>query len=236
VLRDGATTEPVLACDGPYSPSLVPRSIGGRGVATTIVAGFFEIGHGREPILLQGMPPLVVLSASDPTWGPWIAATVQLVLVESAAPRPASSIVLQRLADVLFVLALRSSRRGPQPAQSCVAALSDARIYEALSLMHTRIGEPWTVEMLARCVGMSRSGFAARFTELLGEPPLQYLARWRVARAAELLRDTHEKVESIAGRLGYESVPSFSRAFKRWQGTSPATYRRGAASQGSRAR
>ncbi|WP_244227280.1 helix-turn-helix domain-containing protein [Corallococcus aberystwythensis] len=81
-------------------------------------------------------------------------------------------------------------------------------------------------KMLARRVGMSRSGFAARFTELVGESPLQYLARWRIARAAELLRDTPEKVETIAGRVGYESVPAFSRAFKRWQGTGPAAFRR----------
>jgi len=236
VLRDAPSTEPTTVCDGPYSPSLSPRRIGGGGAVSSLVAGFFDIENGREPILLQGMPSLVVLSASDPTCGLWIAATVQLVLAESAAPRPASGVVLQRLADVLFVLALRASRDGSDPKKPCVAALLDARIYEALGLMHSQVGEPWTVEELARRVGMSRSGFAGRFSELLGEPPLQYLARWRSARAAETLRDTDEKVESIAGRLGYESLPSFSRAFKRWQGTSPATFRRTLEQQGIRRR
>jgi AraC-like DNA-binding protein/mannose-6-phosphate isomerase-like protein (cupin superfamily) len=226
VLRDAPDSKPVPVCDGPYSPSRSPRQIGGRGAVTVIVAGFFELSNEREPMLLRGMPPVVVLSASDPTSGPWIAATVQFIVAESASPRPASSVVLQRLADVLFVLALRSTAAHGQCRQSGIAAIPDPRVYQALTLMHARVGEPWTVDELARRVGMSRSGFAARFTQLVGQSPLQYLARWRVARAAELLRDTDEKVAAIAGRVGYESVPSFSRAFKRWQRASPAAFRR----------
>jgi transcriptional regulator GlxA family with amidase domain len=134
--------------------------------------------------------------------------------------------VLERLADVLFVLALRSTAADSQCKHNSLAAFADSRIYAALSLMHTRVGELWTVDKLARRVGMSRSGFAARFTQLVGESPLQYLARWRIARAAELLRDTDETVASIAGRVGYESIPSFSRTFKRWQGRSPGAFRR----------
>jgi AraC-like DNA-binding protein len=226
VLRDAPDSDPVAVCDGPYSPSLSPRHIGGRGAATAIVAGFFEPTDGREPMLLRGMPPVVVLSASDPTSGPWLSATVQFILAESASPRPAASVVLQRLADVLFVLALRSTAAHGQCRQGGLAAIADSRIYGALSLMHSHVSEPWTVEELARRVGMSRSGLAARFTQLVGESPLQYLARWRIARAAELLRDTDEKVAAIAARVGYESVPSFSRAFKRWQRASPAAFRR----------
>ncbi|NUP13225.1 MAG: AraC family transcriptional regulator [Polyangiaceae bacterium] len=234
VLRDAPDSEPILVCDGPCSPSLTPRKIGGRGAATTVIAGFFELSGGREPMLVRDMPPLVVLSATDAVSGPWILATVQLVLAETGSPRPATGLVLQRLADVLFVLALRSTAHQGGCAPSALAAFADQRIYDALNLMHTRVDDPWTVEELARRVGMSRSGFAARFTELVGEPPLQYLARWRVARAAELLRDTDEKVATIAGRVGYDSVPSFSRAFKRWQNASPATFRRTAERHGLR--
>lgn len=235
-LRDAPGSPALAVCDGPYSPSLAPRRIGGRGVATGLVAGFFELRDAREPMLLEGMPPLVVLSASDPTAGAWIAATIQLIVAESEAPRPASTVVLQRLADVLFVLALRSTSSPRQCKNTGLAALSDPRIYRALGLMHARVGAPWTVDELARRVGMSRSGFAARFTELVGESPLQYLARWRVARAAELLRDTDDKVATIAGRVGYDSVPAFSRAFKRWQRASPAAFRRESVDRGLRAR
>lgn len=226
VLRDSADSEPFPVCDGSYSLNRRPLRIGGRGAATTLVAGFFELSDGLGPVLLQGVPPLVVLSASDPASVPWVSAAVQFMLAESASPRPASNIVLQRLADVLFVLALRSTVGEGQCQRGAIAAVADPRIYESLSLMHARVADPWTVDLLARRVGMSRSGFAARFTDLVGESPLQYLARWRIARAAELLRDTTEKVETIAGRVGYESVPAFSRAFKRWQGTGPAAFRR----------
>ncbi|AFE08030.1 AraC family transcriptional regulator [Corallococcus coralloides DSM 2259] len=226
VLRDSADSEPLPVRDGSYSLNGSPLRIGGRGAATTLVAGFFELSDGLGPVLLQGVPPLVVLSASDPASVPGVSAAVQFMLTESASPRPASNIVLQRLADVLFVLALRATVGEGTCQRGAIAAVSDPRIYESLSLMHARVADPWTVDMLARRVGMSRSGFAARFTDLVGASPLQYLARRRIARAAELLRDTTEKVETIAGRVGYESVPAFSRAFKRWQGTGPAAFRK----------
>lgn len=236
VLRDAPGTPVMTACDGPLTSSLVPHRIGGHGPATTVVAGFFEIQNGREPPILQRMPSLVVLSSTDTASGPWISATLQLVLAESAAPRPATSVVLQRLADVLFVLALRSVGDSGQCNAAGIPALTDPRIYEALNLMHGSVAEPWTVVTLAKRVNMSRSGFAARFTELVGEPPLHYLARWRVSRAGEMLRDGDSKIEAVANAVGYESLPAFSRAFKRWQGESPATFRRALERKGLRRR
>jgi len=224
-LRDSASTKPEPVCDGKRCPDGTTRRLGGTGASTTIITGFFELS-GREPALLERMPRVVMLSPIDPTSGPWVAATVQLLLAESAAPGPASAIVLQRLADVLFVQALRSLSRHVECNQSGLAALADPPIHRALALMHAKVEESWTVAKLAARVGLSRSGFAARFTELVGEPPLQYLARWRIARAAELLRDGEEGIAAIAARVGYESVPSFSKAFKRWQGVSPGTFRR----------
>jgi AraC-like DNA-binding protein len=224
-LRDSTSTKPEPVCDGKRCPDGASRHLGGSGASTTIITGFFELG-AREPALLERMPPVVMLSPTDPTSGPWIAATVQLLLAESAAPGPASAIVLQRLADVLFVQALRSLSRHPDCNRRGLAALADPPVHQALALMHARVEDSWTVGKLAARVGLSRSGFAARFTELVGEPPLQYLARWRIARAAELLRDGEEALAGIAARVGYESVPSFSKAFKRWQGVSPGTFRR----------
>lgn len=230
VLRDAKTTVPVLACDGPQRPSTGPRRIGGTGAASSIVVGFFEREPGRAPALLEKMPNLFVVSKADARTEPWIASTVQLILAESASPGPASAFILQRLADVLFVHALRSLAQQPS-CKSGLPALSDPVIHEALGLMHTNLASGWTVGDLARRVGLSRSAFAARFTELVGEPPLQYLVRWRVARAAELLRDTEDGVIAIAERVGYESVPSFSRTFKKWRGQSPAAFRRATRSQ-----
>ena len=227
VLRDAPTTVPQLVCDGEQRATQTARRIGGRGALTSIVTAFFE--RSRTPPPLLERPGIVVLSHGDAAVDPQVARTVDLVLAEVAQPGPASVVLLQRLVDVLVVHAMRSLARGSrcqaQRPQGLVA-LSDPPIHEALALLHAHVARDWTVAGLAARVGLSRSGFAARFTELVGEPPLQYLARWRIARAAEMLRNTDEAIGAIAGRVGYESVPSFSKAFKRWQGTSPGAYRR----------
>jgi len=219
VLRDAATTRPQE-----WSPTTRPCRLGGRGHETAIVAAFFE--RDREPPSLLERPMEVVVLAEDAS------PIIELVRAELEQPGPASALLLQRLTDVLVVQAMRSLTKQP----ACQAArrpgliaLSDPPIHEALSLMHARVEHAWTVAELAARVGLSRSGFAARFTELVGEPPLQYLARWRMARAAELLRASTDPVSTIATRVGYDSTPSFNKAFRRWQGTSPGDHRRAAA-------
>jgi AraC-like DNA-binding protein len=132
-----------------------------------------------------------------------------------------------RLADVLLVQALRSLVNRGDCRTRGVRAFADPAIGKALGLMHARLAEAWTVETLAAAVGQSRSAFAARFTELVGEPPLQYLARWRMTKAGQLLRESAESLAQIAARVGYQSGPAFHRAFKRWQGVGPGAYRRG---------
>lgn len=227
-LRDSATTESALVCSGAHKRDDRPGRLGGDGAASSIVAGFFDLGVGRHTALLGRLPRVVTLSAKDGAAGPWVSATVALIVAESASPGPASALVMQRLADVLLVQALRSLSSHTDCAKSPLSALSDPHVGRALALMHAHVAEAWTVESLAAKVGLSRSGFAARFVAIVGEPPLQYLTRWRMARAAELLRDTDESMAEIAAKVGYESVPSFNKAYKRWQGVSPGAFRRGA--------
>jgi AraC-like DNA-binding protein len=229
VLRDAKDTPPSAVCDGVWrNPSSGTRRIGGRGARTSIVAAFFELDRTPSPLL--GKPTDVVVLSDDASKSdPVTATTISLVLAELENPGPASVFLLQRLADVLVVRAMRSMSRQPEclaRRQHGLVALSDPPIHKALSLMHAQVGHTWSVAGLAARVGLSRSGFAARFSELVGEPPLQYLARWRTTRAAELLRDTDEPINAIAARVGYESTPSFNKAFKRWQGTNPGAYRR----------
>jgi AraC-like DNA-binding protein len=225
VIRDSATTQPMPVCDGKESSSAAPRTVGGNGVQTSLILGFFELA-GEPAALLERMPNILTLSPNRMTSDPWVSATVQLMLAESASPGPGSVIILQRLADVLFVQALRSASSRSSCPPSGLAALSDSAVHEALGLLHRQVSRPWTVEELAKRVGLSRSGFAARFRSLVGEPPLQYLARWRIARAAELLSETKTSIGEVATSVGYESVPSFSKAFKRWRGVSPGAFRR----------
>lgn len=221
-LRDAPTTVPATVREG---TRIGPRKIGGSGAITSLLAGFFELGP-RPPALLSGMPRLVPLIAENRDLDPWLAATLQLLLAETSSPGPASPLVLQRLADVLFVQALRSLTIQGRCRHPGLAALSDPPVHAALNAMHQRVAGAWTVASLAAHVGLSRSAFAARFTALVGEPPLLYLARWRMARAAELLRDTDHGLVEIAARVGYESVPSFSNAFAKWQGARPGAFRR----------
>ena len=230
VLRDAPTTVPSAVCDGSGRATGATRRIGGRGAPTSILTAFFELDRTSPP-LLQREAQVVVLSDHDGAADTTVKATIALVLAEIDNPGPASVLLLQRFADVLVVQAMRSltkhrTCRAHRP--QGLAALSDPPIHDALSLMHAHVGYAWSVAELASRVGLSRSGFAARFTDLVGEPPLQYLARWRVTRAAELLRHSVDGVSEIALKVGYESTPSFNKAFKRWQGTSPGAYRRAA--------
>lgn len=229
VVRDAESTRPVPVCDGPEHARAGARGglprLGGDGAVTSLVAGFFLFG-GRRPALLESMPRTVLLAATDPAQNRWISATLQLLLAESAAPGLASALVLQRLADVLFVQTLRTLATHSECGRRGLAALSDPAIHKALELLHREVASPWTVAALAKSVGLSRSAFAARFTALVGEPPLQYLARWRMARASELLRDTRARISEIADGVGYGSVPSFNKAFRKWQGESPTMFRK----------
>lgn len=214
----------VQGCRGAKSGE--PVHLGGKGAQTTLVAGTFRYGSGRRFPLFETLPAIIHIAASDPNASPWLSSTVQLLIAESAARSPGGTVVVSRLVDVLFVQALRTFILGSTCTESGLRALGDPRIAKALQLVHDRPTEAWTVDGLARTVGLSRSAFAARFAELVGDPPLEYIARWRMTKAAELLRESDLPLVAVAERAGYHSEAAFSRAFKRHEGLAPATYRR----------
>ena len=157
---------------------------------------------------------------------PQLAGLVPLILSESGSPGAGSAIVLARLADLLFVHALRFWSSTVDASVCGLGAVADPAIGAALRLIHARPAEPWTVERLATSVAMSRSAFAARFTELVGEPPLQYLAHWRMTIAAQRLREDDAVIADVAQAVGYANPVAFSKAFARMQGVGPGTFRR----------
>lgn len=199
------------------------RRLGGDGPETIVVAGAFRFLSGQQTTLLEGLPAVIHLTAKDPASAPWLPGVVQLLVAESVARRPGGSIVVSRLADVLFVHALRAEQGANGDG---LRGLQDPHVGAAFRLIHGRPGEAWTVETLAKAAGLSRSAFAARFTGLVGEPPLQYLTRWRMKRAAQELREQNASVAEVAERVGYLSEAAFNKAFKRWEGTTPAAFRR----------
>jgi AraC-like DNA-binding protein len=231
VLRDAPGTKTRAALDTDRreaSGDGGPWKIGGAGPSTSMVAGCFELASGARNVFFDSLPAVLHLPASDAGAAPWLSATVQLIVAESHAPGPASGVVLRRLADVLFVQALRALAKRDDCGRQGLRALTDPAIGQSLRLMHARAAEPWTVQTLAAAVGLSRSGFAARFTGLVGEPPLQYLARWRMTQAATLLLEREQTPGTVAPLVGYRSGPAFNKAFKRWQGSAPGAFRRAA--------
>jgi AraC-like DNA-binding protein len=135
--------------------------------------------------------------------------------------------VLLRISELMFIEVLRRYLLTLAPDQTgWLAALRDPVIGRALALLHERPSDPWTVEALAQRAGVSRSGLAERFAALVGQPPMQYLARWRMQLAAGLLAAEQAKVSAVALEVGYDSEAAFSRAFKALVGVTPAAWRK----------
>lgn len=151
--------------------------------------------------------------------------TVQALASEMAEQAPGSGVVATRLAEVLFIQILRAHIASePEHNKGWLRAVFDPQIGTALSAIHDRVDTPWTVESLAEAAGMSRSGFAARFKELLGQTPLEYVTGWRMQKAMQLLEQRDKKLIDVARLVGYESDAAFSKAFKRVVGANTGEY------------
>lgn len=152
---------------------------------------------------------------------------INQAVAESSHPRPGSDAVLERLAEMMFVDAARRHLDSlPEDATGWLAGLRDRFVGKALALMHARPSHAWSVEELARDVGLSRSALHERFEKYLGDAPMHYLANWRIQLGARLLRETNRNVAAIALDVGYDSEAAFSRAFKRMVGQSPGAWRK----------
>jgi len=207
---------------------------GGSGAGSTLVCGAFRFEDRRNNPLLSVLPPLVLIKGEDGRAVHWLEPTLQFMACEAASARPGAQTVVSRLADILFIQVVRGFLAStPETQRGWLRALTEPQIGAALALIHHDPRQPWTVATLASKVGMSRSTFAGRFTELVGEPPLHYVTRWRMQRAAALLRDGKATLADIADRVGYESEAAFSKAFKRWVGAAPGAYRKAARVNGS---
>src|SRR5262249_1567340 len=153
-----------------------------------------------------------------------------LAVSESASPSSGSDCVLARLSELLFVEVVRRHVADlPSEQVGWLAGLRDESVGKALERLHQQPARPWTIEELAKDCATSRPALAAPLAHLVGVPPIQYLAQWRIQLAASLLRTTKASLAEIAGRVGYGSEAALSRAFKRWVGVAPAPYRRGEA-------
>jgi AraC-like DNA-binding protein len=201
---------------------------GGDGASTTLICGGFFLESPRTNPLLASLPPALHIAAEQGRAIPWLTATLDWIEAEVDARSPGSETVTSRLCEILFIEAMRAHyARSGGAESSWLRALTDPEIGAALALIHRRPDCRWTVTSLAKQLGMSRSSLSAKFDRLVGEPPLRYLTRCRLNKAAELLRTTNAKVAQIAQLAGYESEAAFCKAFKRLFNVGPGEFRRG---------
>jgi transcriptional regulator GlxA family with amidase domain len=181
----------------------------------------------NDPVI-RVLPRVLKVRIADAPSSAWIESTMRFGAQEIAGGLSRSPALLGKLAELLFVEAVRRYLDS-QPADACGwrAGISDPMIGRALALLHRGLGQRWTAEDLARAVGMSRSAFAARFTRIMGESPMRYLAQQRLQAAASRLEASGDSIARIAFEVGYESEAAFNRAFKRAFGMPPATWRDG---------
>jgi AraC-like DNA-binding protein len=189
--------------------------------AMVLVSGTYQVGGDVGGRLLNALPPALVVPERDAR-GP----VMDMVMAEVTKDDPGQQVVLDRLLDLALITTLRAWFARPEAqAPGWYRAQSDAVVGPALRLLHDSPAHPWTVASLAAKAGASRATFARRFTDLVGEPPMSYLTGWRIAVAADLLRDTDATVESIARQVGYANAFALSVAFKRLRGVSPSRHR-----------
>jgi AraC-like DNA-binding protein/mannose-6-phosphate isomerase-like protein (cupin superfamily) len=200
---------------------------GGGGQSASLVCGAVRFDHPAAHRMTEFLPAVITIAGGSSAQTEWIRDTLRLMAVEARSLRPGGEAVLTRLADVLVIQAIRAwlQDRGAEHA-GWLAALQDQQIGHALTLIHREPARQWTVETLARETSMSRSAFAARFTDLVGEPAIAYIRRWRMNMALDHLRRDDVSIAWIAAEMGYESEASFSRAFKRVLGRTPGAERR----------
>jgi len=208
---------------------------GGDGAPSArLVCGFLACDVRPFNPLLENLPVVMTARASPDRPEGWLTQFMHLAVTESADRRPGSESVLAKLSELMFIEVVRRHLETMPPERAgWLAGLRDPFVGKALSLMHGRPAHDWTIGELGAVVGLSRSVLAERFTDLLGMPPMQYLARWRMQIAARFLSDASASIASIAEEIGYESEAAFSRAFKKLVGVPPSVWRRRAPSRGA---
>ncbi|MDB5784810.1 AraC family transcriptional regulator [Caballeronia mineralivorans] len=223
-----ALAGPLLAIQLETTPGQVMTlSYGGGGTPTRVVCGFLACDGTLGNPLLSSLPRLFKIDMRNDPQSAWLESSLRFAVAEAAQWRAGSAIVLARLSELLFVEAVRRCIDTlPADRKGWLAGVRDRFVGPALSMLHAQPAHSWTVDELARKVGLSRSALAQRFTDLLGQPPMQYLARWRLQIASHELLIGSKSLAALAEQVGYDSEAAFNRAFKREFGMPPAAWRK----------
>lgn len=208
-----------------------PVKHGGGGPPASILCGYFEFDRDSLHPLVAALPPFIHLRGAESSGFAWLQTALNFMIHETLAAKPGAEAVVGRLAGVLFVQMVRAYIEQAESPPAMLAAIADRQVGAALALMHKEPARTWTLDTLARGAGLSRSALAARFHQLVGETPIQYLTMWRMQLARKLLGESALSTAAIAERVGYQSEAAFGKAFKKMVGTGPGAYRRARARQ-----
>lgn len=196
-------------------------------ISAKFVCGFLACDAQPFNPLLDNLPPLIKARDTKGNGDSWLGQFISLATVESAEKRAGSASILAKLSELMFIEVVRRYLEALPPEQAgWLAGLRDPFVGKALSLMHGSPACNWTIEELAREAGLSRSVLAERFTDVVGMPPMHYLAKWRMQIASGLLSSGRANIANVAAETGYLSEAAFSRAFKKMVGMPPSVWRR----------
>lgn len=229
LLLDEPDTVPVPGATVLEAQSRGQPIFAGSGERARLLCGHFEFDRAFRHPLAAELPRLIHIKGLSAEQPAWFEAATHMLVRETGADEPGGTTVVDRLAEVLFIQVLRAHLLQSRPAHGFLAAVRDGQINRALRVIHGAAATELTLADIAREAGMSRSSLAVRFKEVLGETPMDYLTRWRMLKAQELLRTSERPLMDIAESVGYKSEAAFSRAFKRQFERSPSSFRRLAA-------
>ena len=198
----------------------------GTGEETLMIGGHFEFPNSAMHPFVRSLPRAIRIDSTDIEVSQWLQQVAGFMNEEVFNGKPGGQVLLGRLAEVLFILIIRSYLQRSNIKSGFLLALKDERISNSLKLMHEAPAKDWTLNQLATNVGMSRSLYSKEFKRLVGETPLGYLTNWRIIRSKELLSGNKTNIIEVAGNVGYQSEAAFNRIFKSKVGETPASYRR----------
>jgi AraC-like DNA-binding protein len=201
--------------------------LGGDGERATMICGLFQFDDPAAQQLIALLPKVITVDTWAAPQAEWIQSTLRMIAAEAREMNPGGETVITRLADILVIHAIRFWIVHSHSTQAgWLGALHDPQIGPVISKIHRSPARRWTLKSLAAEASMSRSAFAARFTELVGESAMQYVTQWRMNTARSQLAERDLTVAEVAHSFGYESEAAFNRAFKRHVGISPGTAKR----------
>ena len=191
-----------------------------------IVCGYVEFDRSLAHPFLKNLPELIHINASLRSRFYWLDSVIQQIVVESRDQKPGSDVLIDRFTEILFIQVIRSYSETVLVEKSFLSALMNDQLSKALSLIHGNPNKEWTVELLARETGMSRSAFYNRFKNFIGVPPMKYLFEWRMMEAKQKIENTQKSLSVVAEEVGYQSDSSFQKALKRFFRFTPASLRK----------